>query len=274
MTPKIDTLNIAYFIPGIVLTFAIALGASEFESPVPGFTKEMSVTKGAVFLGLSYVVGYAMWALGDILFRTRSDKLIGTYMLYYMCIEKRMRMRFIQIFARLELTKLTALLDSASSALVDDFACEEALECKEIEEKEMGFWWWVLGLRRYAWLQKIFEKLGITKDVRAATGRVRAIAWDEIYNRKNEYHIGRFLSSWNNVKFAKATMCSLLLGGVFCAICSIFGNLEDGFSWGKTLIIGSYMVFGAAYFWIVNWRLRAFARDLVHGLAPNSDVSE
>ena len=100
--------------------------------------------------------------------------------------------------------------------------------------------------------------------------------WNSVYARANPYFIGRFLSSWNNVKYVKATGTSFAVAGAIIlgcaghAVCAGRSVHDSG-----STPVGIVLLILALIHWIplARWRLRVYARDLAHGIAePRKDT--
>ncbi len=237
MTPKVDTLNFAYFVPGVVLLSVIPF---VLDCVVPAKTAlflntSTTIVNSAVFLAFAYVAGYTMWVLAGIPSRLLFDHVFCQLIFYYVC-KKPLKKHYVSMLKKGGYRRVAAVVEKPKS-----FKWCKWREWNEITLKE---------------------------------GRaLHMFIWDELYNRENPYHIGRYLSDWNNLKFAKATLCSFVVGAVVFALMLLLlwgfdiGNNEAGFP----LVLGftMYAAAGVIYIPVTLWRIDVCARDLAHGLCPS-----
>jgi hypothetical protein len=101
VNPKIETINFAYFIPGIILIAGVffTLVDQEEANTLVDLLEKLNVTAGLLFLGFAYVIGYAMWAISDVAFRNASDGYFGKYLFFYICREKYIHKRCMEILS-------------------------------------------------------------------------------------------------------------------------------------------------------------------------------
>ncbi len=237
MTPKVDTLNFAYFVPGVVLLSVIlfVLVGVVPEKTALFLNTSTIIVNSAVFLAFAYVAGYAMWVVAWI----------PSWLLF----------------------------DHVFCQLIFYYVCEEPLKKHYVSRLNEGGYEHVAAVVAKP---KSFERCKWKEWKGTTYGAGRALhmfIWDELYNRKNPYHIGRYLSDWNNLKFAKATLCSFVVGAVLLALMLLLlwgfdiGNDESGF----LLVLGfiMYAAAGVIYIPITYWRIDVCARDLAHGLCPS-----
>lgn len=96
--PKVDTINFSYFVPGVAVTAGTLLGVGpslcgRVVTTFPTWLPDVSsATSGVVFLAFSYVVGYALWGVGDIILRAWSDHFICERLFDYVCRNKPLRL--------------------------------------------------------------------------------------------------------------------------------------------------------------------------------------
>ena len=263
MEPKIETINVAYFIPGTVLGIALALSIAEVaHMPLKVlFSYLSSVGVGAIFLGVAYVLGFAMWAVADQKWRT--DRTIAARMLFYICRDRSLREEYIRLCIEAKAEKIADAIKNLSKSIPDQLNSDKAsaneaeaqAQCSRRSQRKSE--------------EEAFERAcNCVDDNPGLERRLQMIAWDQSYNDRNQYHIGRFLSDWNNFKFAKSTMISLLMAGIVYLLASTIWNWGGEFDVRKAVAVVLFFSSGRVYLWITRWRLRAFARDLAHALAP------
>ncbi len=286
MKPPLESVNLAYFVPGIVALTStyVALKGTPQGCLVAGQLGGLSsVGQGAVFLAFAYVVGYALWAVGDRLFRGRSDRRIFFWAVHYLGSSRPLRNYL-----------LLNLYKAGHKDIAEEVARATYVEREQLEKlaETVGSPDCSVACRRrsFSEFKTFLSKTSLSKTDPGFWGRVwcalwvkppengsqlRRFCWDAIYNRANEYHVARMLSDWSNVKFAKSVCVSCVWAGAW-----IFARL----AWElrkscppNDLIIKIYVwevcgfaIAAAVFFLVVRWRLRVFARGFVHGLMPYS----
>lgn len=238
MTPKVDTINFAYFVPGVVFLFVVLLVLVNLppENTLQNFRDANTIIlNSAVFLAFAYVAGYAMWALAGIPSILLFNHVFCQRIFMHVCQEP-LRTNYLSILSK-------AGYDRVSNVVR--------------EPKSFSWFMWP------AWIGKTYN-----------VGRaLHMFIWDELYNRNNPYHIGRYLSDWNNLKFAKAMACSFFAGAMLFAFTpplldalGIEIDAKDSFFYHGSIV---YAVLGLGYILITFWRIDVCAMDLAHGLSPS-----
>lgn len=237
MTPKVDTLNFAYFVPGVVLLSVIlfVLVGVVPEKTALFLNTSTIIVNSAVFLAFAYVAGYAMWVLAGVPSALLFDHVFCQRIFSYVCAEP-LKKHYVSMLTKGGYEHVATVVKDPKS-----------------------FKWFMWPV----WFNTTYT----------AGRALHMFIWDQLYNRKNPYHIGRYLSDWNNLKFAKATSCSFFVGAVvFAWLPTLLKGLdirhdESGALFGVGCLV--YAAAGVFYILITFWRIEVCARDLAHGLCPS-----
>ena len=245
--PKVDTINLIYFIPGVTAVGGTLVGVgmcrSWFGPASPAWSSASSATFALALLAVSYIAGYALWGLGDVLWKSWSDRVISRWLFRYVCWERPLRTACINELRSFGHHQLAAAVGELSLTSAFRDSIEDAESTATLES---------------TWETELLKQNG---------RRLRMFLWDTVYARNNPFFVGRFLSSWNNVKYVKATGTSLGCAGIVTLGCSFYA--VDAAHGLITVLWSLLLLVLAVVHWVplVRWRLRVYARDLAHGIA-------
>jgi|GEM_PF-2378200 len=202
----------------------------------------------AVFLSASYVAGYLCWYAGDFMFQDWSDRIIFKHLFDFVCGEKPVRERYLSL---LRITGNSKLADFilARSVSHPDSVEEPALE-KKCDSRTP-------------------EPDGAAEHFKDCGKRLRMLILDLAYAQNNPNFLGRVLSSWNNVKFVKGVSVSCFATAWLLLGKALSSHLTR--PWGSPYFaLWPTLCAIAVFCWRkpLRWRLRVYARDLVHALQP------
>jgi hypothetical protein len=281
MKPPLESINLAYFVPGIV---ALASSYIALKGTLWGCNVEVQlegmgdVGEGALFLGFAYLVGYALWGAGDRLFRGRSDRRIFFWAVHYLGSSRPLRDYLLINLYGAGHDRIAEKVALATGVEKDDLkelaksviAPERSLACdrpcfsqfkQRVSEPPRELWRRICGT---FWVRPPEEG-----------NKLRRFCWDAIYNRANEYHVGRLLSDWSNVKFAKSVSVSCFWSAFWIFGRMVYESKNSGtavLSSMHTVEVCGFAIAAVSFHFVIAWRLRVFARSFVHGLMPYSPV--